>query len=71
MKSQSHTWMPYQYRFAGANDNNKMWMRDDQRVHQLSNGSYVTANSTTWHDIPYNSFEEAQKYFDSIADEPL
>lgn len=63
MKPQKHTWMEYQYRIANANDNGKMWMRDDHRIHQLSNGAFVTADDSGWHDDIYNTFEEAEKAF--------
>lgn len=69
MKTQTHSWMTYQYRFAGANDNNKMWMRDDERIHQLSNGAFVVAIADQWHGDVYNTFEEAQAFLDKSAND--
>lgn len=64
MKEQPHTWMEYQWRFRSANDNNKMWVRDDERIHQVSNGSYIIALGDIWYDDVFSSFEDAVKMFD-------
>jgi hypothetical protein len=58
-----HSWMEYQYRFANANDNCKMWIRDEHRIYELSNGSYVTADNAGWRDEMFKTFEEAEKAF--------
>lgn len=61
-----HSWMEYQYKFANANDNCKMWMKNDQRIHQLSNGAYMTADDAGWReDKFFDTFEEAEKAFDN------
>ena len=69
MKAQPHSWMQYYYRFNNANDNNKMWIRDDQRIHQQNDGTFITANSTVWHDAVYNSFAEAEKFLDQLGND--
>lgn len=56
--------MEYQWRFKGANDNNKMWVRDDERIHQMSNGSFSIAFGDVWYDDVFNTFEDAVKMFD-------
>lgn len=62
--NQPHSWMEYQWRFKSANDNNKMWIRDDERIHQTSNGSFIIAFGDIWYDDVFNTFEEAVKMFD-------
>jgi hypothetical protein len=54
--------MEYQYRFANsaANDNYRMWIRDDERIHQIANGSYIVAIGSEWIDGHFNSFKEAE-----------
>lgn len=64
MKRQPHSWMEYQYRMAGANDNHKMWIRDNERIHHCANGSYIAAIEGDWLDEGFSSFEEAQKFLD-------
>lgn len=56
-----HSWMPYQYRVKSDNDNGKMWIRNDQRIHMNFAGKYFIANSTTWSSTEYDTFEEAEK----------
>lgn len=63
MKPQPHSWMPYLYRFKGDNDNKKMWMRDDQRIHMTSNGQYYIADNTGFTAGNFDTFEEAEKEF--------
>ena len=62
MRSQPHSWMEYQYRFANsaANDNYRMWIRDDERIHQVANGSYIVAIGSEWIDGHFSSFKEAE-----------
>ena len=62
---QQHTWMEYQYRFVGSNDNNKMWIRDNQRIHQASNGAYCCVVNDKWSNFEYNSFDETLKEIES------
>ena len=62
MRSQPHSWMEYQYRFANsaANDNYRMWIRDDERIHQVANGSYIVAIGKEWIDGHFETFQEAE-----------
>jgi hypothetical protein len=69
MKAQPHSWMEYQYRFAGANDNYKMWVRDDERIHQVANGAFVPSIQDQWFEQSFNTFEEAQKFLDMFAND--
>lgn len=66
MNKQPHSWMEYQYRISGSNDNNKMWIRDSERIHQASNGAYCYVINGEWSNFQYNSFEETKKAVDSI-----
>lgn len=65
MKPQPHSWMPYMYRMKGDNDNNKMWIRDNCRIHMTSNGTYYIADDTGMIAGNFNTFEEAEKAFDN------
>ena len=55
-----HSWTEYQYSFSNANDNNKMWMRNDEQIYQLSNGMFGAGINGEWFIDSFNSFEEAQ-----------
>ena len=57
---QPHTWMEYQYRFAGDNDNKKMWIKDEYRIFQIANGSYYASFLEEPFDGYYNNFKEAE-----------
>ncbi len=69
MKSQPHSWMEYQYRIAGANDNHKMWIRDDERIHQVANGGFIPSIQDEWFDNCFNTFEEASKFLDEVSND--
>ena len=65
-KSNKHSWKEYQWRFA--NDNKKprrMWVRDDDRIFEVDDNIFQTANNTHWHDSHYNSFEDAEKILEA------
>jgi hypothetical protein len=61
---QTHSWYEYQYRFSGDNDNNRMWIRDSDRIHQVSNGNFLAVINNEWFIDSFNSFEEAQAAID-------
>ena len=56
----AHTWMEYQYRYVNANENNKMWLRDDERIFQLSNGKFTITVDEVGTDAVYDSFVDAE-----------
>lgn len=58
---QPHSWMEYQYRISGANDNHKMWIKDEFRIHQIANGSYYAVQNSDQLDGYYDTFEEAKE----------
>lgn len=66
---QPHSWMEYQYRFASDNDNNRMWMRDTDRIYQTSNNRYFIAVDETWYEGLYDSFDAASKMVDQVKND--
>jgi hypothetical protein len=52
----------------GDNDNKKMWIRNEQRIHMTSNGQYQIADSTGFQAGNFNTFEEAEKAFGEYND---
>lgn len=66
---QPHSWMEYQYRFAGDNSNNKMWVRDGNSIHQLSNGSFGIIVKGELQKYSYNTFVEAQDIIDAYEND--
>lgn len=63
-----HSWSEYQYRFVSTNDNNKMWMRDDENIYQLSNGMFKASLNGEWFIDSFNSFKEAQSVLEEEND---
>mgnify|MGYP000600804135 CR=1 FL=1 len=59
---QPHSWMEYQYRFTSDNDNNKMWVRDTDRIYQTSNNKFFVAVDETWYDALHDTFDDAQTF---------
>jgi hypothetical protein len=66
---QPHSWMEYQYRFVSDNDNNRMWMRDTDRIYQTSNNRYFIAIDENWYEDLYDSFDEAKKMVDQVKND--
>ena len=66
---QPHSWMEYQYRFTSDNDNNKMWMRDTDRIYQTSNNKYFIAVDKTWYGELHDSFDSAQKMIEQVKND--
>ena len=58
-----HSWIPYQYRMKGDNDNGTVWMRNDQRIHKTANGHYYISDNTGFTAGNFETFEEAEKAF--------
>jgi hypothetical protein len=58
--------MEYQYRFANsaANDNYRMWVRDDERIHQIANGSYIVAINGDYLVDHFETFQQAEQYLE-------
>ena len=56
---QQHTWVEYQYRYQGDNDNNKMWINDSERIYQLSNGKFSVIIADTNVEELFDTFDDA------------
>ena len=41
-----------------------MWVRDDERIHQVANGSYIVAIGKEWIDGHFDTFKEAESILD-------
>ncbi len=61
--------MEYQYRFTGSNDNNKMWIRDNDRIYQTSNNRYFIAVDDTWYEGLHDSFDDAQRMINQVKND--
>lgn len=66
---QPHSWMEYQYRFVSDNDNNKMWMRDTDRIYQTSNNKFFIAVDDTWYGELHDSFDAASQIIDQVKND--
>lgn len=66
---QPHSWMEYQYRFSGNNDNNKMWIRDTDRIYQTSNNRYFISVDDTWYEGLYETFDEANEMITQVRND--
>lgn len=68
-KLNKHSWKEYQWRFANDNKQpRRMWVRDDDRIFEVDDNMFQTANNTHWHDGQYNTFAEAEKMLDAAND---
>ncbi len=51
------------------NDNNKMWMRDTDRIYQTSNNKFFIAVDEAWYGELYDSFDAASKMIDQVKND--
>lgn len=56
-----HSWKEYQWQIKNDDSQpRRMWIRDDNRIFEVDNNTFQTANATHRYEMFFNTFEEAE-----------